>query len=321
MKRIAEKVGAYDIPSERKIHKDRIPILGGLAIISAFLLAETIVSLISGIRNNFLFLILVSYLPILIISIYDDLKGVNPYLRLLVQILSSSVIVTFGLWFGHIRLPFSSNPLLSIFYIIITIGWFLLLINSFNFIDGLDGLAAGIATIASLIIFINKLAIGNTQAALMCLGICGASLGFLRFNFFPAKIFMGDTGANFLGFIFAAIALDGQSKTVTIDSFLITIAALSLPIINIIHHFVYRTTNGKNLFIPDKDQIHHRLLELGFHQKWIVIGFYLLTVMFGGISLLHLVQSRIYVYVFLIFSVIIFSIIWFKKSSKNISNS
>jgi UDP-GlcNAc:undecaprenyl-phosphate GlcNAc-1-phosphate transferase len=203
----------------------------------------------------------------------------------------------------------------------VTIVWFLLLINSFNFIDGLDGLAAGIAAIASLIIFINKSTVGNIQSALLSIGICGASLGFLRFNFFPAKIFMGDTGANFLGFTFAAISLYGHSKTIANGSFLITIAALSLPIVNIIHHFVYRTKNGKNLFIPDKDQLHHRLLELGFHQKWVVIEYYLLTAMFGGISLLHLVQNRIYIYVLLIFGIIIFNIIWFKKKAYEIQRN
>lgn len=190
--------------------------------------------------------------------------------------------------------------------------WYLVLINGFNFIDGLDGLAAGITAIASFIIFVPKNMLADMPSALLCLGLCGASLGFLKFNFFPAKIFMGDTGANFLGFTFAAISLFSPGKTVVFTSLLIPIAALSLPIIDVGHRIIRRTKDRKSWFLADKDHIHHQFLNMGFQQKWVVIEFYLLTAIMGGMGLFLLVQERLYIYIYSILF-LIFSIIWFKN--------
>jgi UDP-GlcNAc:undecaprenyl-phosphate GlcNAc-1-phosphate transferase len=144
------------------------------------------------------------------------------------------------------------------------------------------------------------------------LGLLGASLGFLRFNFHPAKIFMGDTGANFLGFTFAAISLFGQGKTVVFTSLLMPIAALSLPIIDVGHRIIKRTKDKKSLFQSARDHIHHRFMDMGFKQKWVVVEFYLLTAIMGGMGLFLLVQNRLYIYIFSTLF-LVFSIIWFKN--------
>ncbi len=311
MIKIAHRFNLYDIPSERKVHYENVPILGGVGIIIAFFIGEGLAFKVFGVNTNFLLLIFLSYLPIMVISIYDDLKETSVYLRLLIQIISVTIIVVAGPKIEYLPLPVGKLSL-RFFSYPITIFWYLLLINGFNFIDGLDGLAAGIACIGSIVIFITKSVVGDQYSALFCLGLLGSSLGFLRFNFFPAKIFMGDTGANFLGFTFAAISLLSQGRAVVLTSLLIPITALSLPIVDVLHHIVYRAGDRKGLFVSDKDHIHHRFLQMGFHHKWVVIEFYLLTALLGGVGLFLLTKSRLYIYTFTILF-LIFSVIWFKQ--------
>jgi len=312
MIRVSTRFGIYDFPSERKIHKSETPILGGLAIILAFFIGELFILGVTHASSSFPILMMLSYLPVFAISLYDDLREVNVYVRLTIQVLSCLIIAFVGPRIEYIPLPVGGRLYLGGFSIVITALWYLVIMNGFNFIDGLDGLAAGLAVIAAANIFVTKTIIGDSLSALLCVGIGAAALGFLRFNFHPARIFMGDTGANFLGFTLAAVSLLGQGRTVAFTSLLLPLGVLSLPIFDVIHRVARRTSERKALFLSDKDHIHHRLLEMGFGHVWVVVEFYLLTAIFGGAGLFLLTKSRLYVYIFAVLF-LFFSVIWLKN--------
>ncbi|WP_138203935.1 glycosyltransferase family 4 protein [Haloimpatiens lingqiaonensis] len=305
IKRLAKKVGAIDIPKdERKIHKKPIPLLGGLSIYIAFALAliikrEALTTEEIG--------ILISASVIVLGGFIDDLKELKPYEKLLFQVVAALILIGFGTSIKLITNPFSATKLylnLKWLSIPLTIMWVVGITNAFNLIDGLDGLAAGVAFISSITIFIIAILNNRADAAILTIILCGAILGFLPYNFNPASIFMGDTGSQLLGFLLAAISITGAIKSAAAFAISVPILALGLPIYDTLFAMVRRKINGKPIMKADRGHLHHRLLDMGLSQKKAVIIMYIISAVLGGISIIAMQISNQRAY-FLVTAVII----------------
>jgi len=302
---LAKKANILDIPSERKIHKNPTPLLGGVPIYFAFNLSI----LLGYFLNNtyiyeFLFskwqMFFICQVIILLVGIYDDIKKLSPTIKFLFQIFIGILLVFSGFEIKSITNIFTGNTIqLGVVSIPITILWIVGIMNALNLVDGLDGLAAGTSFIVSVTIFAIAFFNQNIEIALVALILSGSILGFLRYNFHPAKIFLGDSGSLYLGFLLAVFSIEGSYKGATLVAVLTPILALGLPIIDtllsMIRRFLksinmvdYPSENGKfkavfvkgfSMFEADKDHIHHRLLKLGFSHKKAVIVLYGLCVL------------------------------------------
>jgi len=277
VKNLAIKIGALDAPDDRKVHTRPIPRMGGLAIYAAFILAV----LASMHISREVLGLLVGGTVILIVGIIDDLKPLPAKVKLLGQIVAASVLVMFD-----IRIDWLTNPFGDMLYvdylsiplsIPLTIIWVVSLTNTVNLIDGLDGLAAGVSTIASVTILLVALQQNFWTVAILTAALAGSALGFLQHNFNPAKIFMGDTGSMFLGYMLAAISILGTVKSAATIALIVPIVALGLPILDTAFAIIRRYMSGKPIFKPDKGHLHHRLLEMGLTQKQAVLLMYVIS--------------------------------------------
>ena len=322
---IAKKLNILDLPSERKIHQKSVPVLGGIPIFIAFNL-----TILLGILFNFKFLeefltskwkaIFISQFIILGIGIFDDIKKVRPGTKFLFQVFSGGLLVFFGFGIPLITNPFTGNSMnLGILSIPITILWVVGITNALNLIDGIDGLAAGISFIACVTIFGISYFYQNTGVAVVSMILAGSILGFLRYNFYPAKIFLGDSGSLLLGFYLAVLSLQSAHKGAVMVAVLAPILALGLPImdtlLSIIRRFLksihlvdFPNGNGKlralffrgfSMFEADKDHIHHRLLKIGFSQKKAVIILYGICVILCALAILSVAWNNLNITLFL----------------------
>lgn len=278
-RKLAYRIGAVDVPKDnRRVHKEPIPRLGGLAIYMATI-------------STFLFFcdfsfqktaaILIGSAMIIVMGVFDDIKALPAKLKLLVQIAAAFVLI-----FSGFQINFFTNWLqpdqlvyLSWLSIPVTLVWIVGITNTVNLIDGLDGLATGVSITAALTLAYVAHANGFQQAATLTMIIAGACLGFLPHNFNPAKIFMGDTGSLFLGYMLAAISILGSLKSAT--ALLVPIIALGLPIFDTTFAIVRRYLSGKPIMEADKGHLHHRLLHIGLSQKRAVLFLYLKSGLFG----------------------------------------
>ncbi|MGE7121259.1 glycosyltransferase family 4 protein [Peribacillus sp. NPDC046944] len=276
--KLAFKLGATDKPNERKVHVKIMPRMGGLAIFLSFLITVLVFT------DDFLgqLPLLVGALVIILIGIADDIYELRAAPKFLGQILAALIIVLWGgLEVEFINLPFFTDKLeFGIFSIPITILWIVGIINAINLIDGLDGLAGGVSTIALVTIATMALIKGDLFVATIALIVIGSTLGFLKYNFHPAKIFMGDTGALFLGYIIAVLSLLGF-KNVTMISLIVPIIILGVPISDTFFAIIRRLVNKQPISAADKSHLHHCLLNLGFTHKQTVILIYALAACFG----------------------------------------
>lgn len=281
VKRFAVKIGAVDIPKDnRRVHKTAMPLMGGLAIyisviVGMFTFLELDKSMIS---------IIIGATIIIISGVLDDLRDLSPKLKLLFQILSGVVLVIGGVGIDFITNPFSDNNILfnlGILSIPITIFWVVGITNTLNLIDGLDGLASGVAMISSISFMLVANKFGNLPVAILSSIVAGACLGFLPYNFNPAKIFMGDTGALFLGFMLAAISIEGVMKSVATIAVITPIIILGVPIFDTTFAIFRRLISGKSIMSADKGHLHHRLLNRGFSQRQTVLILYGFSAIFG----------------------------------------
>ncbi len=270
---LAIKVGAIDAPDERKVHKGMIPRMGGLAIYAAFILAV----LASMHINREVMGLLVGGTVILIVGIIDDLKPLPAKVKLLGQIVAASVLVMFDIRIDWLTNPFGDMLYVDYLAIPLTIMWVVSLTNTVNLIDGLDGLAAGVSTIASVTILLVALQQNFWTVAILTAALAGSALGFLQHNFNPAKIFMGDTGSMFLGYMLAAISILGAVKSAATIALIVPIVALGLPILDTAFAIIRRYMSGRPIFKPDKGHLHHRLLEMGLTQKQAVLLMYVIS--------------------------------------------
>jgi UDP-GlcNAc:undecaprenyl-phosphate GlcNAc-1-phosphate transferase len=260
--KLAFRIGALDIPRDnRRVHKTPVPLIGGLAIYLSFALtvliflplSRTIAGLLAG--GTF----------IMIAGLIDDVHPLKPRMKLVLQIIASIIPVYFGITIKFVTNPFDRITGMSDigwFTVPATIFWIVGVTNAFNLTDGLDGLAAGIACISCITLFIVSILNGRMIAAMMTAALAGSTIGFIPYNFNPAKIFMGDTGAQFLGFILAAVSIEGAIKSAAAIVITVPILALGLPIYDTLIAIIRRYINKKPVMEGDREHLHHKLDSL-----------------------------------------------------------
>ncbi|MHB8780772.1 MAG: MraY family glycosyltransferase [Candidatus Geothermincolia bacterium] len=326
VKRLAIWLSAIDMPHDRKVHENPTPTLGGIAIFFGVLIAVLAVKLLAthtgwlsgpeGMENalatrEFLGILIASAM-ILLFGIIDDLRRLSPWVKVGGQVIATLTLISFGVSVGTISLrggstiDLSGSPLLSI---VLTIAWMVFFTNIINLIDGLDGLAAGIAAIAAGAFFFYGTQVGLddsiVQAMVIAAAVGGAALGFLRYNFNPARIFMGDCGAQFLGFILGAISLQGILKRTAFASLFTPLIVLAVPMADTLLAVIRRARARQPFHHADKEHIHHRLLQLGHSQRQAVLLIYFWTALLTGIALAReFVRSRTIIYGLLVLAVV-----------------
>ncbi len=282
VRKLAFLIGAVDTPRERHAHTKPTATLGGLGIFLSF----TIMFFLAPIDHSHTIPLLVGVLVIVGTGVIDDIKELSPKLKLAGQIIASLCVTVWGgVMVHHIYLPFLGRIEFGYFAIPISIFWILAIVNAVNLIDGLDGLAGGVSTIALLTIGGMALILGNIGSAFTAFLLVGALLAFLVFNFPPASIFMGDTGAMFLGFAIAILSLM-EFKNVTLVSLLIPIIILGVPFTDTFFAIIRRLKQKTSISTADRSHIHHRLLALGLTNRQTVLLLYLIAAIFSGISFL-----------------------------------
>ncbi|MEW6607259.1 MAG: MraY family glycosyltransferase [bacterium] len=284
--RLALNLKVVDYPGERKIHEVPIPYFGGIVIYLAFIIGMGFAlwnnpSLIKEFKSQLLGL-WVGGTFIFLLGMVDDIKQVPALLKLIFQILAALILFNYGFKISTITNPFGNPINLGILSLPITILWVVALTNAINLIDGLDGLAAGVVSIASLTLFLIAVGQQNLVISFMCIALTGSTLGFLKYNFHPAKIFMGDAGSMLLGFILSSIAiiLEGTKISVTM-TLLIPIIALGVPIFDTILVFIHRIIKEKIFFKPGQEHLHYRLLKIGLTHRQVILLIYFICVYLG----------------------------------------
>ena len=308
---IAYKIGAVDNPKiepERRMHKEPIPRLGGLAIFFSFVIS---VLLFYGVSNLTLSLI-AGMVLIVGIGILDDVFRIRALYKFLVHIAAAGLVV----WPGGVIVEriniFGTYIQFGYFAIPLTILWIVGLISAINLIDGLDGLACGISTISALSLLLVTILIGDFEVALLVAILVGSCIGFLPFNMNPAKIIMGDSGATLLGFILAVVSIQGVFKVHAVITFVIPFLILGVPIFDTTFAIIRRLISGKNPFSsPDRGHLHHRLLDMGFDQKQTVRILYAVSALFGVSSIMLVTQRIIYALIIIAISLGITVVMWF----------
>jgi UDP-GlcNAc:undecaprenyl-phosphate/decaprenyl-phosphate GlcNAc-1-phosphate transferase len=278
VKKIAIKYGFVDKPDFRKVHKNIMPRLGGLSIVLG-----TLAGLIYlAPKSDYLLPIMIGGLIVLIIGILDDKYQLSPKSKFIGQLIAACVVVFSGLDIDFITFPFFDERLnLGAFGYILAIFWIVGMTNAINLIDGLDGLAGGVSAIA-LGSILTMAALNNQFLVVaLCTILIGSTIGFLFFNFYPAKIFMGDTGALFLGYSISVISMLGLFKSVTLFSLIIPIIILGIPVFDTFFAIVRRILNKQKISSPDKSHLHHCLLAMGFSHRTTVLIIYAIGVFFG----------------------------------------
>jgi len=289
VKAIAFKIGAVDRPNARKVHTRIMPRLGGLAIYAAFatglaaLLPFLPDAMLGGYDKRFIAALLAGGTIIVLIGALDDRFELSAKVKLLGQIAAASVVVFgFGIRIDLLNIPFgeSMQPVAEWLAIPLTILWIVGCTNAINLIDGLDGLAAGVSGIAIATVLVMAVITGSEPVMLLSAPLLGGIVGFLRHNFHPAKIFMGDSGSLFLGFSLATLSMLGF-KQVTIVSFVTPLLIIGVPLSDTFFAIVRRVVNKRPIFAPDKGHLHHCLRELGFSHRGTVLIIYGIAAFFG----------------------------------------
>ncbi len=287
----AERLGAVDIPEDRKVHEKITPTLGGVAIYLSMMIGAAVYLVFRHNRVSAdLAGVLLGATVIVIFGAIDDVRGLSPVSKLFGQVLGAGVLVVMGVQIQNIRIPglamVSLSPELSV---VVSLVWVVAFINIINLIDGLDGLAAGITCIASFSMFYyaTQTGVGSTfvDAALISIVMAGATLGFLRYNFNPASIFMGDSGSMLLGFMLGAVTIQGVLKSIAAAALVVPVIALAIPIIDTGMAIARRLRKGMPVTHADKEHIHHRLLNMGHSQRQAVLLIYFWTSLLCGLSL------------------------------------
>ena len=286
--KIASHVNALDIPNERKVHKKPMPRLGGLGIFSGFLIGYMLFCNQTIQMNS----ILIGSFILILVGMIDDIKPLKPMVKFCGQVLSAIVVV----YYGNIILQDVSAYGLYInfgmFAKPITILFIVAIINCVNLIDGLDGLAGGICTIFFITIALisNIMGVYTGLDASLTLIMIGATLGFLVYNFHPAKIFMGDSGSMFLGYMIAVISLLGF-KNVTLTSFIVPVLILAIPILDTLFAILRRLLKGQSFATADKEHFHHQILKRAGNQVKTVLIIYLIQILFSLASIVYVLQN------------------------------
>jgi UDP-GlcNAc:undecaprenyl-phosphate GlcNAc-1-phosphate transferase len=302
----AFKVKAVDIPSERKVHHNPMPRLGGLAIFVAVTVA---LRLFTDLTEGPLLWIYLGSIIIITLGIVDDIKPLSAKVKLLFQTLAAGVVVYGGITIDFINIPLTDRVLDfgPIGSYIITILWIVGITNALNLIDGLDGLATGVASISLASIFVMALIMGNTDIMTLTLIILAAALGFLVHNFYPAKIFLGDSGSLYLGFMLATISILGF-KNIAFVSFIFPIVILAVPIFDTLFAIIRRYRQGTKITGADRGHLHHCLLTLGFSHRKTVLIIYAISAIFG-VAAIFITQAGFWIGLVVIVILLLLTII------------
>ena len=282
VKSFAYKIGAIDVPKDnRRMHKKPVPRLGGLAIFLGF-----IVSMLLFVRiDHQMQGILLGASIIVVLGVVDDMSPLRAYFKFCVQIFAALVAVFHGVVIQTLSNPnvFAESPYWDLGWLAvpITVLWIVGITNAVNLIDGLDGLACGVSTISAISMLVIALLVSEGDVALVMASLVGACLGFLPFNKNPAKMFMGDTGSTFLGYILATSSIQGLFKYYAIVSFAVPFLILGLPMFDTLFAIIRRLAHGQNPMAPDRGHIHHRLIDMGLNQKQAVAALYVISSILG----------------------------------------
>ena len=283
VKAFAEKIGAIDDPNrdDRRVHKQPIPRMGGLAIFLGFILSVVLfVEITVQIQG-----ILLGTVILVTIGAIDDIVDLKYWVKFLFQLLAAFIAVQHGVVVEAIMNPniFSNASVVELgaLSIPVTVIWILAITNAVNFIDGLDGLAVGVTTIDAVAMFVIALLVSEGNVAIMLAALAGACIGFMPYNLNPAKIFMGDTGALLLGYLLSTVSIIGLFKFYAIISFAVPFLVLGVPALDITFAFFRRLLKGQNPMKPDRKHFHHRLIDIGLSQKHAVAILYCVSAVLG----------------------------------------
>ncbi|OGS37417.1 MAG: hypothetical protein A2293_10805 [Elusimicrobia bacterium RIFOXYB2_FULL_49_7] len=310
--RLSHTLDVLDKPATRKIHKGLIPRMGGLSIFAGLIAGLGFYCLLEKegfalLRNKGYFVILAASFIMLLLGLFDDKYGLNAKVKFTVQIIAAAIIIIYGIKIERITNPFGGAFDLGWLAYPISFLWIVGVTNAINLSDGMDGLATGICLIVAMTMFAVSLVTQHPGTLVVSAILSGALIGFLRYNFNPARIFMGDTGSQFLGFLLAALSIKGSLVSSTTVSFLVPLIALGLPIFDTLFAFLRRIVTGANPFSADKMHIHHRLLSFGFNQRQVVIMLYTVSILFGIIAFtLTATSNQIAAGLLLVFAIIIY---------------
>ncbi len=292
-RRLAHRLGAVDHAlSSRKVHKEPVPRLGGIAIVGAFyaplvglLFTDSSVGRLFFADERKALGLLVGGAVIAMLGVYDDLKGAGAAEKFVVQFAVAGFVYWAGFRIDELASPFGASVELGWLGLPFTMLWITGIVNAINLTDGLDGLAGGVAFVSVLTTFVAAVVHGELLMALTTAALAGAILGFLWYNFNPASIFMGDTGSMFLGFVLATSAIESHHKSETAVAIIVPVVALGLPITDTLLAIVRRALRGSPLFRGDREHIHHRLLALGLSHRRAVLVLYGASVALGLLAL------------------------------------
>ena len=311
---IAFKIGAVDVPKDkRRMHRVAMPLMGGVAIYTAFVITTLAFCDLSANAKE-IFGLLAGATFIVITGILDDKFNLKPILKLLMQIVAAIIVALCGVTVDNIGIFMSNGELLPLgmFSVPITVIWIVGMTNAVNLIDGLDGLSCGVSAISALSILISSFFMPDTPlyATLLTAILAGSCIGFLPYNFNPAKIFMGDTGSMFLGFSLSVISILGVFKTTAVISYWVPFIAFAVPIFDTSFAFIRRILKGKSPFAADRGHIHHRLIDMGFNQRQSVTILYAISAIFGIAATLWAIKKPVAGFVIIISAIIILFINW-----------
>ncbi len=300
VRRLAQSVGMLDVTGERRMHDVPKPRIGGIAVYLGFSFAlfsaigylinahylrrgsdlQTVHDMIGLIFGGTL---------ICMIGIWDDVMGMNPRGKLLAQVVVAAVSMLYGFMISFVRDPFHHGTV--VFFplwvsVPITLIWYVGMMNAINFIDGLDGLLSGLTAIAGMFLLVINMTHGHPEIALVLAALVGGTLGFLPYNYNPAKIILGDSGALFIGYVFATVSIIGGSKQAFTISLLVPLVVLGLPIVDTAVAIVRRTRAGRKIYEADRGHFHHQLIfRFGLNVRQAVLLIYALCVALGVLAL------------------------------------
>lgn len=303
--RFAKKVGALDIPKEaRKIHKRPMPRLGGIAVIAGFTVSVIYLLVVMSIEktinlfdiDNYYIKLTGFFIGSIVLALFcfvDDVKNINPFVKLLGQTLAAIIVAICGIQIDKIPLPFFPTIInTEITSIAFTVIWIVGITNAINLIDGLDGLSSGVSLISCIsLLLIFSLNDSPLISILLVTALAGSILGFLPYNFNPAKTFLGDTGSNFLGYTLSIISILGMAKTYTAIVIIAPLLVFALPLLDTtlaIFRRIIKTKSLKGVFKADKEHLHHKIMKHGYTQKQAVLILYAISATFGMFAIILL---------------------------------
>src|SRR5512145_2619415 len=279
---MARLLGAVDEPDARRVHRRPIPRLGGLAIFLGIIVPALACLALSGESRG----VLLGAAVATVVGAVDDFRGLAPPVKLAGQFVAASIPPMFGVWIDHFTFPFVGVVDLPAWLgVPLSMLFIVAVMNMVNFLDGLDGLAAGVCGIAGATYAILALSLGKPDPAILSAVVAGACLGFLRHNFFPARIFMGDSGALCLGFILAAVSIQGLLKTASTVVLVLPLLVLAVPILDTSFVVARRLKHGHPIYGADRSHLHHRFLNIGFSQRRAAVTMWLWCASLAGAAL------------------------------------